>query len=461
MKGKFKTIDYDWLTRPTGDPFADTGAYVIQYFWEKFPDKDIDWLIEYVTKIYVNDWEKTIYFFFPNSPMINSLSKKPVENTLQSYLKIINDNDSEEDYCRVTGRRTKVFKTFKDKYILAGSGKFSNFHHSFDNGILLSKEIIIRSLFIPIGVLKIGKYIGLVHSNNNVVMKFIVQNNAKTNLNNIAFGDSKEIAENTHNIATNSIFSYANLCIDNLAVARDETKNISLTLYHFTNYNQGPALDLYQLPAKVFSVYRYFELKHRIEWKTFVNRHYLKKEAKFDRFEECFKIEKKSSTEIFNYEDYSKWKNSILNKLLNNESITPEFKTWSKNGNKLHFDIVRIYLQNIRNMKKETIDKLLELADFIINDRSEDEIKKLITRLNGASKAHELRRFLLSLVSENYNKDNDQPLITVKDYTDYLFSDSGNTGELRDVLLIAIYQKMHELNLKLELPEEMPEKIEQ
>jgi CRISPR-associated protein Cst1 len=111
-------------------------------------------------------------------------------------------------------------------------------------------------------------------------------------------------------------------------------------------------------------------------------------------------------------------------------------------------------------MKRETIDKLLELADFIINDRSENEIKKLISELNGASKAHELRRFLLSLISENYKKDNEKPLITVKEYTDYLFSDSGNFGELRDVLLIAIYQKMHELNLKLELPEENFEDVE-
>ena len=49
----------------------------------------------------------------------------------------------------------------------------------------------------------------------------------------------------------------------------------------------------------------------------------------------------------------------------------------------------------------------------------------------------------------------------MKDYTDYLFSDSGNTGELRDVLLIAIYQKMHELNLKVGLPEEIIENVEQ
>lgn len=25
MKETYKTIDYEWLTRPTGDPFADAG----------------------------------------------------------------------------------------------------------------------------------------------------------------------------------------------------------------------------------------------------------------------------------------------------------------------------------------------------------------------------------------------------------------------------------------------------
>ncbi len=59
MKQNIKTIDYDWLTKPTGDPFADTGGYVIQYLWSisTCENMDIDELIEFVTKIYVNDWE--------------------------------------------------------------------------------------------------------------------------------------------------------------------------------------------------------------------------------------------------------------------------------------------------------------------------------------------------------------------------------------------------------------------
>jgi hypothetical protein len=29
MKQNIKTIDYNWLTKPTGDPFADTGGDVV------------------------------------------------------------------------------------------------------------------------------------------------------------------------------------------------------------------------------------------------------------------------------------------------------------------------------------------------------------------------------------------------------------------------------------------------
>ena len=143
------------------------------------------------------------------------------------------------------------------------------------------------------------------------------------------------------------------------------------------------------------------------------------------------------------------------NNLLSGKSLVPQFLRWSKNGNKLNFDIIRVYQQNIRNMKKETVSKILELANFLVIDRSDDEIKKFISQLNKFSKAHELRRFFGKLITENYNKGNEKPLITVKDYTDYLFSDVANSNEISDVLLIAIYQKMHELDKKIKIEDEV------
>lgn len=461
MKRNIKTINYEWLTRPTGDPFADTGGYVIQYLWEKvYSDKDIDELIDFVTKIYVNDWKKTIYFFFPNSPIINSSSKNPVKDTVDKYLEIINDREAVIDYCRVSGRKTKVFKVVKDQFILAGSGKLVNYHHFFDKGILLSKEIIIRLLFVPLGVLRVGKYMGLIQSSNKEVAQYITELNISQNLQNLAKGISKEIAESDYSITSNAIFAYASLCIKNLDIAKDEKRNIALTMYHFTNYNQGPDMNLYKFPSTLFSFYRFCKLKYKTDWNRFVNSHHRKKDTKYNAELEQYEIKKKAKIETFTYKDFKTWYNPIYDKLLSGQSIGPDFLRWSEPGNKLNFDIIKIYQQNIRNMKKETINKIMELAEFLITDRSEDDIKKFITKLNGASKAYELRRFLLSLVSENYNKNNEKPIITVKDYSDYLFSDVANIKEIRDVLLIAIYQKLHELNMTVDVDlEEEKEEI--
>jgi CRISPR-associated protein Cst1 len=468
MKQNITTIDYEWLTKPTGDPFADTGGYVIKYLWNLYPDKDIDELIEFVTKIYVNDWNGKLHTFFHGSKITNPSIKKnedKINGTIKLYKSIIEETaDFIEGNCRLSGRNTKLFSAGRDFLILSGSGAFVNFHHNFQSGLYLSKEILIRMFFIPLGSqLLLGK-VAIIQSSNKEISEFYAINNSSNNLNKISHLQA-EISRSEFSNPANAIFEFINKIIKENPELVKKRYNISLTLYLASNFGASTELQIYQLPATVFLFYTHcHKLNYKEDWQNFVRSHYSSSKNKgveYNKEDETFKIEKKGNIESIDYNEYKTWTNRIYNKLLNNQSIIPEFLRWSKNGNKLHFDIIRIYQQNIRNMKKETIDKLLELADFIIDGRSEDEIKKLISKLNGTSKAHELRRFFLTLITENYNKGNEAPLITIKDYTDYLFSDAGNTSELRDVLLIAIYQKMHELNLKVELPEQEIESIKQ
>jgi len=468
MKRNIKTIDYEWLTRPTGDPFADTGGYVIRYLCDLYPDKDIDELIEFVTKIYVNDWEGKLHTFFHGSKITNPSIKTDsdkINGTIKLYQSILNDTaDFIEGNCRITGRHTKIFSAGRDFLILSGSGAFVNFHHNFQTGLYLSKEILIRMFFIPLGAqLLLGK-ISIIQSNKEKISEFYSKNNCSDNLKNISHLQS-EIFRSEFSNPANAIFEFIDKLINENSELVKKEQNISLTLYLASNFGASTELQIYHLPATVFLFYSYCQkINYKEDWQNFTRSYYSNSEkqgAAYIKGDDTFKIERKGEAESISYDEFKIWTNRVYIKLLNGQSIVPEFLQWSKKGNELHFDIIRVYQQNIRNMKKETIDKILELADFIIKDRSEDEIKKLISKLNGASKAQDLRRFLLGLVSENYNKDHEKPLITVKGYTDYLFSDSGNTGELRDVLLIAIYQKMHELNLKFALPEETIENVEQ
>ena len=71
-----KRLTTKWLIRPTGDPFADAGGFAIEYLSEKFPEKDILQLIDYITKIYVEKWGgKTECLFFSIRRLPNLLFK--------------------------------------------------------------------------------------------------------------------------------------------------------------------------------------------------------------------------------------------------------------------------------------------------------------------------------------------------------------------------------------------------
>lgn len=101
-------------------------------------------------------------------------------------------------------------------------------------------------------------------------------------------------------------------------------------------------------------------------------------------------------------------------------------------------------------MKNETIEKIQQIADFILGHYKETDMKKVLTTLNAVKSPYMLRRFILRMVAENYQQDGDI-LVSVNDYVNYLFPDTSSWMETRDVLLIAIYQKLHEKHVKVEV----------
>ena len=67
MKQDIQNIDYEWLVKPTGDPFVDAGGYALEEFSHYYPDANILELIDKVASIYVDRWEGKINPFFLNS----------------------------------------------------------------------------------------------------------------------------------------------------------------------------------------------------------------------------------------------------------------------------------------------------------------------------------------------------------------------------------------------------------
>ena len=112
-------------------------------------------------------------------------------------------------------------------------------------------------------------------------------------------------------------------------------------------------------------------------------------------------------------------------------------------------------------MKKETISKIEQMADFIFEANTDKfSIKKAITKLYAVDSSYDLRRFVLKdIVAKYYEKhaEEEQAIITVNDYTNYLFPDTDSWKETRDVLIIALFQKLHEKNMQIDIEEEQQE----
>lgn len=468
MKQNYKTIDYEWLIRPTGDPFVDTGGYAIEYLSEKFPEKDIMELIDYVTKIYVGKWGGKLNAFFLNSKITQPAFQghRKIDETLKYFKDLVTEAESSEDgYCRITGQATKLYFGGRDNSIMTGSGTFINFHHFFQKGISLSKEVLIRMHFVPFACQQLQGRVSLMQSNNHKLNKLFVELTIEKNLHEIGIGISEGITKSDYNKPANAIFDFVDYSLKKLQEFREGTVLPSLTLYLFTNFGASPEIQLYQLPAKVFIFYRTcMQAKFKDDWQKFVRSHYFNsqhKGAKYNTLTDNFELIKSKETEVIGQDEYRQWFNVIYNKLLNNENIRSEILRWSRK-NSFNFTIVEIYHQHIIGMKKETINKIKELATFLIREEDADKIKKRIKALDGAKNSTALRRFLLKdVVAANYAEGSKKTKITLDEYLDYLFPDGSYWAEIRDLLLIAIYQELHErdlisveLNVELEIETE-------
>ena len=463
------------LIKSTGDPFADVGGYVIEALWDdpKLKDKDILGLIEYVANIYINQWNANLHAFFLNSKITQPAfdSKRKLAETLSYYRSIINETaPSQVGYCRISGRKTNLFAAGRDNHILSGSSTFINFHHGFESGLYLSKEIIIRFFFVPLGVMQLGDKIGLISSNNNVVAKYYVQQlltGPDGHLTALGRGLASGVARSSYGIVANALFAFVDSCIKNIRTAvyarLDENvveiRDTTLSLYHFTNFGAKPEVIMYQLLATVFRFYALCQTVAYAEyWRPFVTAHYRNskyRDAKYNQDSNTWV----SAKEELAYDSYSTWRNVILERLLNGATLIPYFKEWICK-HEFSFQIVENYLFYVKNMDKRTLQKIKDVAGFIVS-RDEDNIKKAILRLNRAKYVQEVRQYLLKLINDNYKANPATPLIRLDD-VEYLFPETVSWREIRDLLLIAIYEKLHDNHMIVptELDEQEVEPLE-
>lgn len=452
MNRKYSTINYDKLWSPSGDVFADAGGYALKYLSEKFPEKDILELIEYATEIYVNKWDGKIHMFFLNCSITQPAFKgKEIQETIKYFNSLLNETAKGiVGNCRILGFKTSLFPAGRHNSILTGSGQYTNFHHSFEEGVMLSKEALIRFHFVPLATEMLCGKLCIINSSNCVLSQSFVYDCVERNIINIGHVSSGGVLTNPSKDPSTAIFRFLDIWL--LKLESDTSSNIILSL--FTNFKDKPNIQLYTLPFEAFDFYKETQRSvNKDTWQKFVAAYYRKpseyKKADYDEASLTFKVLEKKDERVVDESEFKYWTNTIYQNLINQKSILRSILKWSVN-NTFNINLVKCYIFNILKMKKETIDKIMVLADFVVDNTKEVDMKKVLSKLNGIKSSFLLRKFLLKIVEKNFSDGNSDPIITVQDYTEYLFPEDNFWKEIRDVLLIAIYQRLHERNVKVE-----------
>lgn len=211
MNQQIENVDYRWLTEPTGDPFVDAGGYALEEFAKRYPDKDILELIEEVSKIYVNRWDANIYNFFLNSKITQPAFKggRKIEETMKYFRELIEGKETVgKGICRITGQKQNYSQLVGIIPFYPVPGTFVNFHNTFEAGIMVSKEVLIRNHFVPLACMSLQGRIALIHSNDNKLTAFFAATNCSENLHALAINASEGILNSKYRAPTTALFRF-------------------------------------------------------------------------------------------------------------------------------------------------------------------------------------------------------------------------------------------------------------
>lgn len=446
-------IDANWLTARTGDPFADVGGLVIDFFqhYSATKNKTILGLIEYAANIYIDTWEAKLHPFFLNSTITQAqfVGDRKLQETLAYFAHLLDEDiPCRQGYCEISGRKTTLFPAGRNNQILGGSGTFVNFHSNLQPGTYLSKEMLIRMFFVPLGVHRLADKIALVTSNNQKVQQFFVFQNCINNIealkNSTSKGPLKSVFRNPANALFRFVDDYLAYLQSNLnsEEKRDfDPHSTTVELYHFSNLGQKPEIVLHTLDSDVFRFYTDCQTRYKSDWQLLIQRHYSPDNYSKSIFNEVEqKWETKEGEEI-TFDEYQRWRNFVLNGLFNKGPLTKLFLKWSR-YNPLPMEIINSYQIQIRGMKKGTIDKIEAISNLIVKQDTE-YMEKTIQDLNSAMSRVELRKIFLQIQKLAYGQGADDAIVSAGEYLDYLLPQSSAWTELRDLFVISIYQFRH------------------
>ena len=437
-----------------GNPFVDAGVSVICEWLERRPQpkeittEDLHEVVQQVAPLYCEyEYRTQIRFIFPNSTLtqhskiqkgIQSLNEELKSEWFHQLGKVTELGDAGD--CMGCGRRSADFRLKKTEVPLTGSGSLRNFFPLFTEGSGYCAACALAIQFAPLAFVRSGGKFLVLHSNSWKAISYwtrtcIADIRSRGSRNEFTgFFDPKESK------AQNALFYMVRRMVE--YEADRSTENITMQVYSFSNDNRKAELDMYHLPARVFNFLRFVQrAQYAKNWYLIVRSGYRRQTRKgFQNID----LKNKNPAEV-----YQKSTNLVYNNLLQDKSILGFFIDKLGKKTRSNWELLSLYLQEVRTMELTQLEKLKQVGDLIAKCVQKSGDDKRLKQLERAKSYSECRNILRYIIRERIEQGASEPLFSLDDYMEHLFPASDNLNltpwrETRDLILFRIYETLHD-----------------
>ena len=453
-----------------GNPFVDAGICGICEWLgrnvqpEQITKADLEKIVEDFVPLAAN-WDKWGSIFTRNHRLTNGRKSDRVPEFKKRLLDYVDQTVelSENGDCMGCGRRNigGTLRLDRTGIPLTG-GKNSNFFPTFSEGAGYCATCSFAIQFLPLALVATGKSGGrflMLHSESWELMQIWTRRCIKgvnQQFSQQLGGCFKPDYENSRN----GLFYMVREMVIELEEMQlyDEIadKDVSMEIYSFTNNNQYPDVEIFYIPSPVFKFLCDAEQNvYKDPWYEIVKSGY-----------------RSSKSE----KDYKKSRNRVYEYLLEDRSIRGFFLSRRTQKHRGNWELLSLYLQEVRNMNPARIEKIKQVGDLIAESmhKSGKRGERRLRDFADANTYAECRSVLLRIFEDRIEQKEPEPLFSFDDCVEHIFISSDNAqswsdelddGELdeeqkeqlihsisdnvtfwretRDLLLFRIYEKRH------------------
>lgn len=424
-----------------GNPFVDVGVCAICEWLgrrvqpEQITTDDLEQVVNDIAPIMQTDagW-KNLHGIFPNSVLTNPAYRKQnqvelLKKECKVYLETVIELGQTGD-CMGCGRRTANTWLSRTHVPLTGAAN-SNFFPFYSEGTGYCSACALAIQLSPLAFVATGGRFLTLHSNSWKTLRswvhICVGNIQQQQLQLDRTGCYNPGYANPRN----GLFYMAREMAQFQEMRTDE--NIAMQVYYFTNYNQGPELEVFYIPAPVF---RFLRIVHqgnfKTSWQRIVRSGYIVNWAK-----------------VKSDEDYKNRTNRVYENLLQGHSILRFFLYRNSRKTRGNWELLSLYLKEVRTMEQTQLEKIKQVGDLIAKCIQKSGRDRRLMQLERAKSYGECRNILRYVIRDRIQQGAPEPLFSIDDYMEYLFPASDNFAatpwrETRDLLLFRIYEQLHD-----------------